>query len=37
MEFTVEKGRGYSPSEENTKEDTAIGVIAIDSIFSHQL
>jgi len=34
MEFTVEKGRGYSPSEENTKEDTAIGVIAIDSIFT---
>ena len=34
MEFTVEKGRGYSPSEENIKEDTAIGVIAIDSIFT---
>ena len=34
MEFTVEKGRGYSPSEENTKQDTAIGVIAIDSIFT---
>ena len=34
MEFTVEKGRGYTPSEENTKEDTAIGVIAIDSIFT---
>ena len=34
MEFTVEKGRGYTPSEENTKEDAAIGVIAIDSIFT---
>lgn len=34
MEFTVEKGRGYTPSEENIQEDTAIGVIAIDSIFT---
>ena len=34
MEFTVEKGRGYTPSEENIKEDSAIGVIAIDSIFT---
>ena len=32
MELTVEKGRGYVPSEENKKSSDPIGVIAIDSI-----
>jgi len=34
MEITVEKGRGYRPSEKNRKEEQAIGVIPVDSIFS---
>ena len=31
-EFTIEKGRGYIPAEENKKPSDKIGVIAIDSI-----
>lgn len=34
MDFTIEKGRGYVPAEENFKEDSPIGIIAIDSIFT---
>ena len=34
MEFTIEKGRGYVPAEENQDEETALGTIAIDSIFT---
>lgn len=34
MEMEVAKGRGYVPAELNKKEDQAIGVIPIDSIFS---
>ena len=33
-EIEVKTGRGYSPGEENKKEDQAIGVIPIDSLFS---
>lgn len=33
-EMEVARGRGYVPAESNKKEDQAIGVIAIDSIFS---
>ncbi len=32
MTFTVNKGRGYVPSEENRPHDVEFGVIAIDSI-----
>ncbi len=32
MELTIEKGRGYVPSDENKKAGDPIGVIAIDSI-----
>ena len=32
VELTIEKGRGYVPSEENKKASDPIGVIAIDSI-----
>lgn len=32
IDLTIEKGRGYVPSEENKKPGTPIGVIAIDSI-----
>jgi DNA-directed RNA polymerase subunit alpha len=32
IELTIEKGRGYVPSEENKKSGDPIGVIAIDSI-----
>lgn len=32
IELTIEKGRGYVPSEENKKSNDPIGVIAIDSI-----
>ncbi|KWW29466.1 MAG: DNA-directed RNA polymerase subunit alpha [bacterium P3] len=32
IELTIEKGRGYIPSEENKKPTDTIGVIAIDSI-----
>ncbi|HIE73183.1 MAG TPA: DNA-directed RNA polymerase subunit alpha [Flavobacteriales bacterium] len=34
MEILIEKGRGYVPAEDNSKEDTALGTIAIDSIFT---
>lgn len=34
MEMTVEKGRGYVPSDRNKKPDQPIGVIAVDSIFT---
>ena len=34
MEFTIAKGRGYVPAEENETEDAPIGTIAIDSIFT---
>lgn len=34
MEMTVERGRGYVPSDKNKKPDDTIGVIPIDSIFS---
>jgi len=34
LELTIEKGRGYVPSEENRPEQAAIGLIAIDSIFT---
>jgi len=34
LEFTIEKGRGYVPAEENKKSSAALGVIAIDSIFT---
>jgi len=32
--FTIEKGRGYVPSEENRPENSEIGLIAIDSIYT---
>lgn len=32
VELTVSKGRGYVPSEENKQKDSALGIIAIDSI-----
>jgi DNA-directed RNA polymerase subunit alpha len=34
MELTIKMGRGFCPSDENKKPGQAIGVIAIDSIFS---
>ncbi|MDG1719537.1 MAG: DNA-directed RNA polymerase subunit alpha [Flavobacteriales bacterium] len=34
MEFTIEKGRGYVPAEENQDNETALGTISIDSIFT---
>ncbi len=34
MEMTISKGRGYVSSEKNKNEDTPIGVIAIDSIYT---
>ena len=34
MELTVKIGRGFCPSDENKKSGQAIGVIAIDSLFS---
>ena len=34
IEFTVAKGRGYVPSEENKNADVVVGVIAVDSIFT---
>ncbi|MBN1186190.1 MAG: DNA-directed RNA polymerase subunit alpha [Bacteroidales bacterium] len=34
MEITINKGRGYVPSEENKPLDAEFGVIAIDSIFT---
>lgn len=34
MEMEVKIGRGFRPAEENKKPDQAIGVIAVDAIFS---
>ncbi len=34
MEIEVGKGRGFVPSEQNKKEESPIGVIAVDSIFT---
>src|SRR5271169_949473 len=34
MELEVKVGRGFCPGDENKKPDQAIGVIAIDSLFS---
>ena len=34
MEILIEKGRGYVPAEDNSKDDSAIGSIAIDYIFN---
>ncbi|MDZ4666810.1 MAG: DNA-directed RNA polymerase subunit alpha [bacterium] len=34
VELTVDKGRGYVPSDENKVKDANIGVIAIDSVFT---
>ncbi len=34
MEFTISKGRGYVPAEENIIEEKSVGTIAIDSIFT---
>lgn len=34
LEITVQKGRGYSPSEDRVDETHDIGTIAIDSLFS---
>lgn len=34
MEFTVEKGRGYVPTEERGKEKMELGTIAVDALFS---
>lgn len=34
MELTITKGRGYVSSDKNKTEDTPIGVIAVDSIYT---
>lgn len=34
MEFTVGKGRGYVPADENKDENAPVGTIAIDSIYT---
>ncbi len=34
MELTINKGRGYISSDKNKTEDTPIGVIAVDSIYT---
>lgn len=34
MEMVVERGRGYMPAERNKRENAAIGVIPVDSIFT---
>jgi DNA-directed RNA polymerase subunit alpha len=34
VEFTINKGRGYVPAEENEPADAEFGLIAIDSIFT---
>jgi DNA-directed RNA polymerase subunit alpha len=34
FEFTIEKGRGYVPAEENKKASASIGTIFIDSIYT---
>lgn len=34
MEVTIGRGRGYVPAQKNKKEDSPIGTIAVDSIFT---
>ena len=34
FEFTIDKGRGYVPAEENKKTTAPIGTIAIDSVYT---
>ncbi len=34
FEFTIEKGRGYVPAEENKKQDVPFGTIFLDSIYT---
>ena len=34
MEMAVEKGRGFSPAEDNEREGDPIGVIPVDAVFS---
>jgi DNA-directed RNA polymerase subunit alpha len=34
VEITVERGRGYNPTEERSKEGADLGTIAIDALFS---
>ncbi|MCF8253830.1 MAG: DNA-directed RNA polymerase subunit alpha [Bacteroidia bacterium] len=34
IELTVDKGRGYVPADENKSKDAAIGVIAMDSVYT---
>lgn len=34
LELTINKGRGYVPADENRNPDDAIGVLAIDSIYT---
>ena len=34
IEITVNKGRGYVPADENRRPDDAIGVLAIDSLYT---
>ena len=34
MELTITNGRGYASSEKNKTEDTPIGVIAVDSVYT---
>src|SRR5690625_1208481 len=34
IEFTVTKGRGYVPAEENMPKDAPIGVIPVDAIYT---
>ena len=34
MEFTADMGKGYVPSERNRPEDSAIGLVPVDSLYS---
>ena len=34
MELVANRGKGYSPADRNKKEDSPLGLIAIDSLFS---
>ena len=34
IDFTIEKGRGYVPAEENKKVNAALGTIAVDSVYT---
>jgi DNA-directed RNA polymerase subunit alpha len=34
MEFTITKGRGYVPADENLPKDASIGVIPVDAIYT---